>query len=197
MEGTSRFWVHHVGIELSLLFKHLKPGMISFQTYRDQCTVPDLSLTACAAAYAWHCQSSETARLSTLAAGLSSSACRDAPSHSLNTIVSCAARHACCHVQQQQLQQPLQQAAACLWMAQVSFWVADCSPLRPPASATEAGRHVYSASEPSQPFATTAARTVWVCTLLAGWFVSEAWCWAGLTLPVGVQPMIALRLMPA
>ena len=101
------------------LFKHLKPGMCS-QAYRDQCAVPDLSLTVMPCLHCRICMALpviKAACLSTLAAALSSCTCCYAPSHSFNTAASCAARRACCHVWQQQLQQ----AAACLWIAQVSF----------------------------------------------------------------------------
>ena len=120
---------------------------------------------------------------------LSSSSCCDAPSHSLNTAASCAARRACCHVwqQQQQQQQQLQQAAPAGSCVSVDctvqlLWVPDRSAPRQSFSArrlqpTVAGvLHVPSASESLQPFATTAAQTVWGCTLLDGWPLSEAWC---------------------
>ena len=52
--------------------------------------------------------------------------------------------------------------------------------LRPAAFTSEAGvLHVWVASESSPPsFATIAAQTVRVCTLLAGWSVAEAQCYS-------------------
>ena len=107
-----------IGIYISLLSGTAQTGLrteinVLHIMCSVQCGRKPHSMTACpacAAASAWHCQSSKAACLSTVASALFSSAYDKAPLRPLNTAAFCAARHACCLVWQQQ--QPLQQAAA-------------------------------------------------------------------------------------